>query len=245
MTTSTRVTRRRGPVVHTVRRLGRVNLVLLAWFWVAVVPVVVVLSLVLARIEGELDAAVVLYMRQGAIWFPFAQAIILVAAFLRPHVAAGMTRRTFARATLVVAVGTGVAYAVVLVALAAVERALHHAAGWGWRVADAGLADEASPAGLLLTELVLLCVAANVAGLLVGIVYQRVGGWWGTLALPLTAGPVLLVPALLNGFSPSPAGRDSWAAAAPGVLACLLVIALLAAAHTAVTARVPVRPATP
>ncbi|MBO3094690.1 hypothetical protein [Cellulomonas dongxiuzhuiae] len=245
MSTVTPTAPRRGPVAHTVRRLGRANLVMLAWFWVVVTPFFVVLSFVLARIDGELDAAVILYSRQGAIWFPFAQSVILVGLMLRVHVAAGMTRRTFARATLLVATGTGAAYAVVLTALAAVERELHHAAGWGWRVADAILADESSPAGLLLAELVLACVVANVSGLLVGVVYQRVGGWWGTLALPLTAGPVLLVLALLGGFADAPAGRGSWAAAAPWLLACLLVIALTAGAHAAVTSRVPVRPATP
>ncbi|UZN02826.1 hypothetical protein [Cellulomonas sp. S1-8] len=237
--------RRRGPVAHTVHRLGRHALLYLVWFWAVVLPFFVVFSLVLARIHGELDAAVVLYSRQGAIWFPFAYAITVVAAYQRVHVAAGMTRRTFARATLVVAAGTGLAYAAVLTALAALERELHHAVGWGWRVADAVLADEGSPAGLLLTELTLTFVVAQVSGLLVGVVYQRVGGWWGTLALPLTVGPIPLVLALLGGFADVPAGRDSWAAAAPWLLGCVLVITLAAVAYAAVTARTVVRPATP
>ena len=48
----------------------------------------------------------------------------------------------------------------------------------------------------MLVSTTLLFVVAYVSGLLVGMTYQRVGGWWGTLALPLTAGPVLLVFAL-------------------------------------------------
>lgn len=237
MTTGTPAPRR-SPVAHTAARIGRVNLAYLVRFWLVVTPFFVLFALWLARANGGLDAAVILYSRQGTFWFPFAQAIGTVTTWLPVHVAAGMTRRTFTRAALAVHAGTGVAYALVLVALAALERELHHAAGWGWRVADAVLADETSPAGLLLAELALVCVAANVSGLLVGIVYRRVGGWWATLALPLTAAPVPLVLTLLGS---TPAGRDSWAGAAPALAGGLLVVAATAAAFAAVTARTPVR----
>ena len=127
MTTTT--AHSRGSVTHTATRIGRVNLGYLGWYWLVVTPFFVAFSFWLARVNGGLDAAVILYSRQGAIWFPFAQAIATVAVYLRVHVAAGMTRRAFARATLLVGVGTGVAYAAVLTALAAVERELHgHAA---------------------------------------------------------------------------------------------------------------------
>jgi len=236
-------TRRRGPVARTVAHVGGVNLFLLAWFWAVVVPVAVLGTVVLARLNGEVDAAVVLYARHGAIWFPFSQAIIMLATQLRVHVATGRTRRTFVRASLVVAAGTGLAYALVLTLLAAVERAAHTAAGWGWRITDPMLADESSPAGLLLAELTVCFVAANVAGLLVGIVYHRVRGWWGTLALPLTVGPLLVVMGLLGGFTDAaPAGRGSWAAAAPALLASLAVVTVAAAAYAAVARRIPLRP---
>ncbi|ADG75990.1 conserved hypothetical protein [Cellulomonas flavigena DSM 20109] len=239
---TTTIAHRPGPVAHTAGRIGRVVLGYLGWYWLVVTPFFVAFSLWLAHVNGGLDAAVILYSRQGAIWFPFAQAIAMVATYLRVHVAAGMTRRTFARAALLVAGGTGTAYAVVLTVLAAVERELHRAAGWGWRVTDAVLADESSPAGLLLAELVLACVVANVAGLLVGIVYQRAGGWWGTLALPVTAGPVALVLTLLGS---TPAGRDSWAGAAPALLGGALVVALTAAAFAVVTTRTPLGRSSP
>ena len=237
--------RRRDPVAHTVVRIGRVNLAYLGWFWVVVLPFVVVFSLVLARVNGSLDAAVVLYTRQGAVWFPFAYAIGLVTSYLRVHVAAGMTRRTFARATLLVGVGTGTGYALALALLTVVERALHHAAGWGWRVADAGLADETSAAGLLTAELVLTFVVANVSGLLVGAVYQRGGGWWGTLTLPLTVGPVAAVVALLTARGTSVPAHLTWAQAAPTLLAAALVVAVTAAAYVAVVTRTPIRQPAP
>lgn len=232
---------RRGPVAHAATHLAGMHLFLMAWFWVLVVTAAVLGTWWLARLNGEVDTAVVLYARQGAIWFPFAQTIILLAAHLRVHLAAGMTRRSFVRASLVVAAGTGLGYAVVLTALAALERRVHDALGWDWRVADTVLATEQSPTGLLLAELTLACVAANVAALLVGVVYQRAGGWWGTLALPLTAGPVVGVLLLLGGtHAGPPPASGSWALAAPSLLACVGVVVLVAVVYARVTSRVRV-----
>jgi len=231
------------PLRHTVARLGAVNLSLLLWFWACSLPVVVVATVLVGRLTGVTDVAVVLYARHAAIWFPFSQAVALVAVFLRVHVAAGMTRRTFARATLVVGVGTGVAYAVVLTVLAGVERAAHTALGQGWRVTDGFLADESSPVGLLLAELAVCCVVGNVAGLLVGIVYQRWGALRGTLALPFTAGPVLAVFALLGaagGWGPLPGIAPG--PALPALLAAALVVVGTAVAYAVVVRRTPVRP---
>ncbi len=236
---------RRGPVVRTVVHLGRTNLFLLTWFWVIVVTAALLGTLALARVNGEVGTAVIMYARHGALWFPFAQTIILLGTALRVHVANGSTRRTFVRASLVVAVGTGLAYALVLGVLAAVERTAHHAAGWGWRITDASLADERSPLGLLLAELAVSFVAATVVGLLVGVAYEHVGGWWGTLALPLTAGPLIGVLALLGAYGGGvPAGRSSWAAAAPTLALALAVVVLAAVAYAALAGRLPLRPRT-
>lgn len=236
---------RRAPVAHTVLRIGRVHVRYLLAYTLVVVTFFTGFSLWLAHVNGELDAAVILYSRQGGVWFPFAQAIGIVVGYLRVHVAAGMTRRTFARATLLVGVGTGVAYAAVLTLLTVVERALHHAAGWGWRVADAGLADETSATGLLTAELLLSFVVGNLSGLLVGAVYQRGGGWWGTLTLPLTVGPVAAVVALLSARGTAVPAHLTWAQAAPTLLAATLVVVATAAAYVAVVTRTPIRRAAP
>lgn len=244
-TTTTAPVRRRGPVAHAVAHQGCMNLYLFAWYWAIVLTGVVVGTVLLARANGEVDVAVSLYSRQGAIWFPFSQTILLLATHLRVHVAAGGTRRTFVRASVLVAAGTGVAYAVTLQLVALAERSVHGALGWDWRIADAMLADASSPAGLMLAELVVVLVAANVSGLLVGAVYQRTDGWRGTLALPLTVGPLLAVIALVGGVTDAlaPAG-DSWATAAPPLLAGVGVTALTVAAYAAVTRGVALRPHT-
>jgi hypothetical protein len=240
--TTTTPARLRGPVLHAAARMARLNLRLFVWFWVLVVTAVVVGTVVLARVDGEVGTAVSLYTRQGVVWFPFSLAVLVVAAQLRVHVAAGRTRRTFVRASLTVAVGTGVAYAVALQLLVLAERAVHDAAGWGWRIADPMLADERSPAGVLLAELVLFVVAANVSGLLVGVVYQRAPGWWGTLALPLTVGPLLGVALLLDGAGGAPHVARTWSAAAPPLLGGVALVALMAAAYAAVVRTVAIRP---
>ncbi|MBO0923594.1 hypothetical protein J1G44_03750 [Cellulomonas sp. zg-ZUI199] len=237
---------RTGPLRSTVTRLAAVNLTLLVWFWACSVPVVVVASILVDRLLGVDDVAVSLYTRHAAIWFPFSQGIALVGLFLRAHVAAGMTRRTFARATILVGVGTGAAYGVVLTLLAVAERGIHTALGRGWRVTDGFLADESSPLGLLLAEVVVCCVVGNVAALLVGVVYQRWGALYGTLALPLTVGPVFLVFALLGaagGWGPLPAAAPGppW----PALGWSVLVVALTAAAYAAVVRRTQLRPPHP
>ena len=132
---------RPGALRHTAARLAAANLTLLVWFWACTVPVVVLARVLVDRWLDADDVSVVLYARHAAIWFPFSQVIGLVAPYLRMHVAAGMTRRTFARATVLVAVGTGAAYGVALTVLALGERGVHTALGRGWRVQDAGLAD--------------------------------------------------------------------------------------------------------
>lgn len=242
MTTATATARHRGPVLRSAALIVGLNAYLFVWFWVIVLTGVVIGTLVLAHVNGHVDAAVTLYARQGALWFPFSMAILLVAAQLRVHVAAGRTRRTFARASLPVAVGTGVAYAVVLQLLALAERTVHDAAGWGWRVMDPMLADESSPAGLLLAELVVLLVAGNVSGLLVGVVYQRARGWWGTLWLPLTVGPLVGVALLLEGAGGAPHVARTWSAAALPLLGGVALVALMAAAYAAVVRTVAIRP---
>ena len=45
----------------------------------------------------------------------------------------------------------------------------------------------------MLLELSVTFVVANLSGLLVGAVYQRFGVWAGTLTLPLTVGPLVLL----------------------------------------------------
>ncbi|WP_448058765.1 hypothetical protein [Cellulomonas hominis] len=187
---------RRGSVARTVRHLLAVHLVLSAWFWGIGVVVLAAVVVVVDRF-GSIQTSMVQYAQQASMWFPFSLAVLTVSTALAPHVAAGMTRRSFAWATVTVAVVQGVAYAAVTGVLLAVEGLVYRAQGWPHTVEDSLLGWDGDGARIAVHYLVLL-VLAPLSGLLVGVVYYRAGGWWGTIALPFTAGPLLLVMTMFS-----------------------------------------------
>jgi len=189
--------RRRSSSGHALHSLLWVHRVQGWWFLAVVVALGVVATVVIAMVTDEMPS-VVQFGRQGFTWYPFSMAVIGVAMVLRPHVAVGRTRRGFADGAIVAGVVVAVAYALVLTGLFLVEGVVHDALGWDQRVTEAGWYPfgDGAIAGTFLGQ-VLLIGAGQMSGLLVSIVYQRAGGWWGTAALPLTAGPVAGVLFLL------------------------------------------------
>lgn len=233
--------RRPSPFAHALRRQLAVALFLAGWFWAIAAVCLVTATLVVWAVNGSVDVAIAVYARQASTWFPFSQAILLVAALLRPHVAAGMTRRTFVRASLVTAVLTGLLYSAVLVGLLLLERAVHDAVGWDTVITEVGLAATGSSVATLVLDLVPSLVVANLSGLLVGIVYQRAGGWWGTVTLPLTVAPILATWALAGTWTGL--WIQGWLTDRPlvTVLAAVLVAAATAVAYVLVARSAPVR----
>ncbi len=194
--TTARATRRPSPLAHALSRQLGVAAYLAVWYWAIALVVLVIATLVVWRVNGSVDVSIVAYARQSAIWFPFSQAILLIASLLRVHVAAGMTRRTFVRASLVTAVSTGLGYTLVLSGLLLLERALHAAVGWDAEILEQGFELVGSSFPTMVGELAPALVLANLCGLLVGVVYHRYGGWWGTVTLPLTVLPIVATLAL-------------------------------------------------
>lgn len=240
----TAVAARPSPTVHTVRRLGAALLQLARWFWLIAVVAVVAANVVGWATRGSTDVLIAPYARQASTWFPFSLAAMLVTAYLRVHVASGMTRRSFVRAAVVVQVAAGVAYALVLTALVLVERAVHDALGWRATITEVMVVGASAPTWAMLVDVAVPCVVGNLTGLLVGVAYLRGGSWWGTLTLPLTVGPLaflLYAPgARLLGF-PGPwtdvsDGQALVSFVAVGVVAALAVALVFAA----VARRVPV-----
>lgn len=231
--------RRRTPVARTVRHLLTMLLYLAVWFW-GIAVVVLALALLLVDRFGEVETSVVQFARQGGIWFPFSLMVILATTYLPTHVAAGMTRRAFATAALVAAGVVATVYAAVLTLLVQVERSVFDLAGWPHTLSDIGLSATSSGTavdlGRLFLDYLLMFGSGVVSGLLVGIVYYRAGGWWGTLALPLTLGPLFLLTALLA----SDAGPfdlawvvDRFGTGGGDVLARVVLSALIIAAQAA------------
>ncbi|MET0789472.1 MAG: hypothetical protein ABWY33_09530 [Cellulomonas sp.] len=185
----------RSSVGATARWLLTMHLYLAMWFWVIVV-VVATGALVVIDQVGTVQNSILAFARQGAIWFPFAVFIAITAAYLPVHVAAGLTRRSLALGSIVSAAGTALANGIVFGGLLLLERAVFDALGWRWRILDE-VSPSAVDAWTFVVVNVLTFLVAYVSGLLVCLTYQRVGGWWATLALPLTAGPIFVVAALL------------------------------------------------
>ncbi|ADG75991.1 hypothetical protein Cfla_3109 [Cellulomonas flavigena DSM 20109] len=239
---------RPSPTAHTVRRLGAALVRLGRWFWLIVALAVVVANVVGWATRGSTDVSIAVYARQASTWFPFSLAIMVVSAYLRVHVASGMTRRTFVRAALVVQVAAGAVYAVALTALVLVERAVHDALGWDSVITEVLVVGAAEPTWALLVDVAVPCVVANLAGLVVGAVYLRGGSWWGTLTLPLTVGPLLVLlyapGARLRGLpGPWTSASDAEALVAfAGLGAALAVAAALVFTVVAGRAPVPARP---
>lgn len=191
---------RRGPVARAARQMLRSHAEIALWFWAAMLALIVI-AIVLLSAFGQSGPSVVQFARQAVIWFPFSMMITAVAAGTTVHVAAGGTRRAFARASVVAALVYAAVHGAVLTLLLQAERLLYDALGWDQSLTESGLgfAESTTQVGPLLLGLVLTVSVATASGLLVGIAYFRGGGWIGTLTLPLTAGPILLVTGILSG----------------------------------------------
>jgi len=202
------------------------HLYLAVWFWGIAI---VVLTLVIVAIDqlGTLQNSVVAFSRQGAIWFPFSMFVAITAAYLPVHVATGLTRRTFARGALVAAVVIGLLYGVVYTTLLYIERTVFDALDREWQILE-DLVPYAGDSFAFLVASCLTFVVAYVSGLLVCITYQRFGGWWGTLAIPLTVGPIFLVGALFSQDT-GPFATADWLGGGQPVLVTSLVAVLVVA----------------
>jgi hypothetical protein len=233
-----------GQVWPTARWLLRAALFLSACFW-AIAVVAVTIATVVVAVVSEPNVSILGFARQGAIWFPFAVFIAVSTAYFPVHVATGLTRRSFALGSIVTAAITALVYGGVFSVLLLVERAVYGAAGWRWTFVD-DLSAGAGP-GTFVPASLLTFLVAYLSGLLVGMTFLRGGGWTGTVTLPLTAGPILLVSALFSGGT-GPIATQTWFGGRGLPVAVAVVVALLVAAAMAVAfdrlargADVPVR----
>lgn len=170
------------------------HLYMAAWFWGIIVVLAVVATLFQAddRFGGDGSSAVGFGVQAG-MWFSFAMAIALSLRQLAPHLAAGMTRRSFSRANLVVSGSMAASYAVVMVLLLRVESLAARALGWEPRTITMVLYDSLADWPGLFASYLLVFLTGAAAGLVVGMAYQRLGGIWGTVALLPAIPPVFLV----------------------------------------------------
>ncbi|MBD3778209.1 MAG: hypothetical protein IE923_02945 [Micrococcales bacterium] len=242
-----RTGRRRGPALRTARNLLRWFAPIAGIYAAIVVVVVVAVPLVVASV-GHVEMSVVWFARQSGIWFPFSVLIGVAAAYPPVHVANGMTRRSYVRgalgAVVVIAAGLSVGMTAALLA----ERTWYRAMGWDWGLVDGWFAPSEGLVAVFVSYLATYLVA-HLSGLLVGTVYAVGGGWWGTLTLPLTVGPVLLVATLVGDggdwrpFADVVGGEPGTGTPPLAVLAVATVLAVaLAAAFSVLTRRRAIAP---
>lgn len=194
---NTPIARRRPQWVRAAQFTGQMQ-VYLACFAFVIYPlgVAIVLAIVANNVD-QITQSGISGGQHAAIWFPFSVSIMMVASYLTPHVASGMTRRSFIIGNVVVALGTALVYALYLTAALGVERWIYHRLGWLHNVSTAdGVAVFSN--GVLPTFLtsLMLIASGTVAGLLVSACYYRFGGLLGTLLLPIGLAPIFAVGVL-------------------------------------------------
>lgn len=187
------------PAVRGARLALRSQLVVWGWFWLTLVVIAVGILVVTVRVS-DVGHSVWDYLSAAPRWFTFTLLVLLVTAGVGPYVAHGLTRRAFVRLDAVVAVVTAVAFAACWTLGQAVEVAVFRAQGWPTVVQRADhLYTDGAQLGLVALEALGTLLVYAAAGVLVGAVYYRAGGWWGTLTLPLTLAPLALAQVLVAG----------------------------------------------
>lgn len=213
------------------------HLYMAAWFWGgALVVVAVITALVTGEATRSSVAGVAL---QPAMWFSFAMAIALSLRQIEPHVAAGLTRRSFIVANLWVVTVMAAGYAAALTLLVWAESLVVGALGWQPRHVTSVVLDSDAPVALLAPVYLLVFLTAAAAGLVVGMAYYRLGGIWGTLALVPALPPVFLVMLLLGSREDTGWVPDALDATAVRMLLAAGVAVVLAAVFHRLTRRVP------
>lgn len=158
----------------------------------------------------------------------------------------GLTRRTATAGGALAVIGLALGTAAMVQVGLAVEWLIYRAAGVPYRVGGGHLFRTIDQVHLVLAEHALNLAAFLVTGLLIFLVYYRLGGWWGTLALPLTlllpAGAVL---ALSAGGATGPVRQESppWVdriGVAPALALALAAVAAGLLAVHALTRTIPI-----
>jgi hypothetical protein len=108
------------------------------WFWAIFTAVNVVVPLLVSRAGGDMEQSVFQSSAGTPRWFAFVLGIIVLAAVLTLHLAAGGTRTAFTTGLVGGAALVGLAFGALTVALMTVERLLYPALGLEWS-RDGGL----------------------------------------------------------------------------------------------------------
>ncbi len=181
-----RAARRRA--ARSVRRYVVAAFILVGgWFWVVYALVGVAVPLLVSRAGGVMDEGISESSAGTPRWFAFVLGIILLAAALTIHVAAGGTRGAFTAGMVRGAARAGLAFGALTVAFLTGERLLYPALGHPWeRQAGLGVDDPALDAVVTFAAEALSVTTYILVGAAIAAGYRRFGVWSGTvLVVPL------------------------------------------------------------
>lgn len=160
---------------------------------VIVVPIIAVL---VYHFAGELDRGVWEFVGQPLRWILFASGIVMALA-VPVVVAHGITRRTITRALSVVVGILAIAAGLYMAAGYLAEWAVYTAVDLPLVLGDGHLFTATTQVHLVVAEYTLASAGYLISGWLTAMCYYRLGGFWGTLCLPLTLLPLVGVEAAL------------------------------------------------
>ncbi|GAA4730973.1 hypothetical protein GCM10023216_23610 [Isoptericola chiayiensis] len=174
---------RRAATARATRAIAEPLVVVGLGFWVVVGLAGVVVPQIVDRAGNQMDTGVLGTGGYSARWFAFALGLIMVATIAPNHVAAGGTRRSLFRGSLLAAavggVFNGLAYAVAKLA----ERSYFDALGWTWEAPEFLVFGGRSGFTLTVVAAGLAIAAYVLVGIAVAIGYLHHGPWRGTLLL--------------------------------------------------------------
>jgi hypothetical protein len=205
-----------GTVFATLRALARIFRSGLLWWGGAIAGGFLTVGFAIGR-WGQPDRSIWTYSGTWVRWVLLVIGILVVPLMFRVLVAHGITRRGFAAAS---AAGIGLLAAITgcyMVIGYLVERAFYAAGDHPTTLMQPHLFDSTGQVHLIFAEYALLAGASLVTGWLVGVGYLRLGWFFGTLALPLTAIPVAAVEYLLGTWPSAGWNLGQLDVAAPGL----------------------------
>jgi hypothetical protein len=226
----------------------RVVSVVGGWYWAIFAVVAVAIILGSVRFGSGLDQGLVDVQIGGSSrWFTMVLGIIVPAAYLRLHVAAGGSRRSLAAGTAYGALLAGALFGLVAALYTVGERALFGALGLTW-AREYGLLVDGFP-GVVLTFVVDALVAATyyLVGAAISAGYYRLGMARGTAYVLLALVPAAVVDlASHTGVTALVVGLDTLPSGGTGVLVGLaggaVAVAVAACLFSAPLRSIPLRP---
>jgi hypothetical protein len=188
------------------------------WYWPIIVLAAVVVALILHRLDA-LDGSTVQYVVGSARWFAFSLGVIVPLGMMRPHLAAGGTRRALIHGLVRGAAWAGATFGIVIACLYTAEQSIWRLLRLDW-YRSLGLAESTGAVGFVVNTAGegLVAFTYFLLGAAVSGGFARFGPWLGLvvclgLGIPavvadiaLYAGPATALAELLLGMGgPLPA----------------------------------------